>query len=70
MKKYKIAISGMHCASCGGNVEKSVGSIKGVSSVRASVMTHKAIVEAEDSVDVESIKKAVEKVGYKVEKIE
>ena len=70
MKKVKITIEGMHCASCGGNVEDSLKKIKGVKEVRVSVMTHKGIIEAEDTVSEEDLKAAVSKVGYKVVKIE
>jgi len=70
MKKIKITIEGMHCASCGGNVESSVSKVKGIESVRVSVMTNKAIIESEDSVNLDSIKDAISKVGYKVVKVE
>jgi copper chaperone CopZ len=66
MKKIKITIEGMHCAACGGNVEKSLRKIPGVVEVSVSVMTHKGIIEAEDSVSEEALKKAVADVGYKV----
>ncbi len=66
MKKIKLAITGMHCAACGGNVEKSLKKVPGVTSVSVSVMTHKAIIEVEDDVKLEDLKKAVAAVGYKV----
>lgn len=66
MKKFKITISGMHCASCAGNVEKSLRKVNGVNNVSVSLMTNKSIVEVEDNVSEEALKQAVAKTGYKV----
>ena len=70
MKKYKLTIEGMHCASCGNNIERGLKKVTGVKEVSASVMTKKAFVEAEDSVSEDDMKKAVAKVGYKILSIE
>lgn len=55
----------MHCASCAGNVERSLRKVQGVKNVSVSLMTNKSIVEAEDSVSEESLKQAVMRTGYK-----
>ncbi len=70
MKKYKMSISGMHCASCGSNVEKSLRKVDGVKNVSVSLMTNKSIVEAEDNVSEEALKQAVAKTGYKVVEVQ
>lgn len=70
MKKVKISIEGMHCASCASNIEKSIRKVDGVSNVSVSLMTKKAIVEADDSLNNEDLKKAVERTGYKAVKVE
>lgn len=70
MKKVKVTIEGMHCSSCAGNIERSVKKIPGVKQVSVSLMTRKGIVEAEDSVTEEDLKKAVTRTGYKIVKIE
>lgn len=70
MKKVKLSISGMHCGSCAGNVEKSMKKLVGVKSCSVSMMTNKGIVEAEDSVSEEDMKKAVARAGYKVVSVE
>ena len=70
MRKLKISISGMHCASCASNVERSLSKVSGVKSCSVSAVTNKAFVEAEDNVSSEEMQKAVAKVGYKVVKIE
>lgn len=66
MKKVKLTIEGMHCASCASNIEKSIKKVKGVKEVSVSIMTKKGFVEAEDNVNMEDLKDAVSKVGYKV----
>jgi len=63
--KIKITIQGMHCASCATNVERAVKKIKGVKEANVSLLTNKAFVEAEENLEGE-IKKAIEKMGYKV----
>jgi len=70
MKKIKLTIEGMHCASCAANIERAVGKVKGVKDVTVSLMTNKAFVEMEEDTSREEIKKAVEKVGYKLAGIE
>lgn len=69
MTKLKLTISGMHCASCGTNIERSVKKVPGVKDVTVSVMTKKAFVEGE-KIPKEELKKAVEKVGYKLVSVE
>ncbi|MEK6854848.1 MAG: heavy metal-associated domain-containing protein [Nanoarchaeota archaeon] len=70
MKKLKLLIEGMHCASCASNIERSLKTVKGVKSVSVSMFTRKGIVEAEDSVSEEELKKAVARTGYKVASID
>lgn len=66
MKKLKLSIQGMHCASCSNNVQKVLLGVKGVKSASANVIFKSGRVEAEDSVSDEDLKKAVSKLGYKV----
>ncbi len=70
MKKFKITISGMHCGSCAGNIQRSLNKVEGVKSASVSIMTNKGIVEADEKVSEESLKKAVSRAGYKVVSIE
>jgi P-type Cu+ transporter len=69
MKKYSLSIEGMHCASCAGNVEKSLKKVKGINNVSISLLMKKGTVEAEENVSLEQIKQAVEKPGYKLSSI-
>ncbi len=70
MKKLKLSISGMHCGSCAGNIERSLKKVTGVKTVGVSMMTNKGVVECEDSVSDEDLKKAVSRAGYKVISVE
>lgn len=70
MKKLKITINGMHCASCASNVERSLKKISGVKEVSVSVMTKKAFVETEKDISQDELKQAVKKVGYDIVSIE
>jgi Cu+-exporting ATPase len=70
MKKVKISIEGMHCASCAANIEKALLKIKGVRNVKVNLLFKKASAEIEDSVGEEQLKNAVKDVGYKPGKIE
>lgn len=66
MVKYKISIQGMHCASCASNVERALKKL--TSSCSVSILTNKAFVESDSK--PEELKKAIEKIGYKVINIE
>jgi len=70
MKKIKLTFEGMHCASCASNIERVLKKVNGVKDVTVSLMLKKGTVEAEDSVDLKELTKAVEKIGYKILKIE
>ena len=67
-KLYRI--QGMHCASCAGNVERSLRKVQGVKNVSVSLMTNKSIVEVEDNVSEEALKQAVARTGYKAVEVQ
>jgi len=70
MKKVKIEIIGMHCASCASNIERSLKKTPGVKSANVSLLLKKGTAECEDSVTREDIEKAVKRTGYNVKQIE
>ena len=70
MKKIRLIIQGMHCASCASNIERSLKKVSGVKEASVNLMLRKGFVEAEDNVSNDELKKAVSKVGYKVVSIE
>jgi Cu+-exporting ATPase len=70
MKKIKINIDGMHCASCASNIERSLKKVPGVKEVNVSVIGKKAFVEIDERTNQEELKKAVARAGYKVVSID
>jgi P-type Cu+ transporter len=68
--KKKISIEGMHCASCASNAERSLKKVKGVDEANVSVMTNKAIIEVDERVPEEELKKAISRAGYKAISVE
>ncbi|EKF87045.1 heavy metal translocating P-type ATPase [Methanobacterium formicicum] len=66
-KKAEIKISGMHCASCALNVEKSLQGLEGVEDAQVNFGTEKATVEYHpDKVELRDLEKSVEDVGFAV----
>ena len=72
MRKVKLEISGMHCASCAGNIERSLKKVPGVKSASVSLMLKKGNVELDDKAKVsnEELGKAVARAGYKLVNVE
>jgi Cu+-exporting ATPase len=68
--KKKITIEGMHCASCSSNIERSLKKIPGIKEVSISLITKKAIIETDENVLDEELKKAISRAGYKTISIE
>ena len=70
MKKIKVTIEGMHCASCASNVERSLRKVSVIKEVSVNLMLKKGIIEVEKDISEEDLKKAVAKAGYKISKVE
>jgi len=70
MRKIKMSIEGMHCASCASNIERSLKKVPGVHEASVSLMLKKGTIRAEENVSEDELKKAVVRAGYKVSKIE
>ncbi len=66
-KKAEIKISGMHCASCALNVEKTLQGLEGVEEAQVNFGTEKATVEYDpEKVELQKLEKSVEEAGYGV----
>lgn len=66
-KKAKIKISGMSCASCALNVEKSLNNLEGVDEAQVNLNAEEADVEYDsDKIKVQQMEDAVIKAGYGV----
>lgn len=69
MKKVTLTIDGMMCGMCEAHVSDAIRKAADVKSVTASHSAGKAEVICDDSVDVLTLKAAVEEDGYKVSDI-
>lgn len=72
MEKIKLILSGMHCASCASNIERSLKKVPGIKEVSVSLMLKKGMIELEENSNVtdEDLKKAVARAGYKLVEVE
>ena len=72
MKKIKLKIEGMHCASCASNIEKSLKKIAGIKTANVNLLLKKGTIELEENSNIpdDELKKAVARVGYKLIGIE
>jgi Cu+-exporting ATPase len=67
MRKATIRIEGMHCATCGLTIEKSLKAVKGIERADVSLASNSAVVEYDPrDVDFRTIAKAVTDAGYRV----
>jgi P-type Cu+ transporter len=65
-KKESYLVEGMTCSGCERAIQKVVSSLNGVESAKADLQTSTVSVEYNpDKVNVEQIKSAVNKIGYK-----
>ncbi|MDD1775544.1 MAG: heavy metal translocating P-type ATPase [Methanobacterium sp.] len=66
-KKAKIKISGMNCASCAVNIEKSLRKLEGVDEAQVNLNVEEADVEYDSSkLQLQDLENAVTKTGYSV----
>lgn len=66
MTNKSFKIEGMTCAACARAVERAVSKLEGVSSVNVNLATEKLTFEYDkDKINLEAIKNAVDKAGYK-----
>ena len=66
-KKAEIKVSGMSCASCAINVEKSLKGLEGVDEANVNIGTEKATVEYDpEKLKLAELENAVEEAGYGV----
>jgi Cu+-exporting ATPase len=61
-----VSVTRMSCATCGFAIEKQVKKLKGVNDVKAAIMLNKVFIDYDPNlVDSATIKKAIDKTGYK-----
>jgi copper chaperone CopZ len=62
-----LEVEGMTCTGCEGLIQRRVGELPGVESVRADHMTHETVIVYDKSrADLSQMKLAIEEAGYKV----
>ncbi len=66
MKKLDLKISGMNCASCALNIEKSIKKIDGIKVSNVNFATEKGHFEFSDSASEETIKEQILSLGYEI----
>ena len=62
--RQELRIDGMHCASCARSVERALLAVKGVKDASVSVLTKRATVESDPSVQLSELIAAVTSAGY------
>ena len=65
-RQWSVPIEGMTCASCVGRVEKALAGVPGVSGVSVNIATERAQLDADASVQLDTIVDAVKRAGYEV----
>jgi copper chaperone CopZ len=61
-----VSVTRMSCATCGFAIEKQVKKLRGVSDVKAAIMLNKVFIDYDPKlVDSATIKKAIDRTGYK-----
>lgn len=68
--KKKLLIEGMSCGHCVNHVKGALNELHGVVSAEVDLDTKTAVLEANDDIQDEVIKSAIEEVGYEVVGIE
>ena len=61
-----VSVTRMSCATCSFAIEKQVKKLKGVNDVKAAIMLNKVFIDYDPNlVDSATIKKAIDRTGYK-----
>ena len=68
MKEINLIVNGMMCGGCENRVKNAIKNIEGVENVTADHNTGKVIVISDNEVSEETIKEALEDIGYEVVK--
>ncbi|MFC2134509.1 heavy metal translocating P-type ATPase [Bacteroidota bacterium] len=66
MKKYKLPVDGMTCASCVARVEKLLSKTEGIQNVNVNFAAESVSFEKSDSVDLKAVVETIEDYGYKI----
>ena len=64
--KEVLKVEGMSCNHCVNSIEKSVGSLSGVSAVKVDLANNEVSVEFEQEATLQQIKETIEDQGYDI----
>lgn len=63
--QISLKIDGMHCIACTVAVKKALNSVEGVQQTRVNFAQQLAVVSADDTVSLNTLREAVAKTGYR-----
>ena len=66
MKEIELKVEGMMCGGCENRVQTALKNIEGVAEVVASHQTKTVKITANENVSIDSLKEAIEDIGYEV----
>ncbi len=66
MKDIKLKVEGMTCNHCVMTVKRAVMGVQGVKEADVSLSDGTVVIKAEDEINEEHIKRAIEQAGYRV----
>jgi Cu+-exporting ATPase len=70
-KRVSLSLSGMHCASCAGIIERSLKKVSGVKQVNVNFAAEKALINYDENiVNIDNLINAIKKAGYNATKID
>jgi Cu+-exporting ATPase len=69
MKKVKVTIEGMHCASCASHVEKELSKL-GAKNISVNAVIGKAFADVDESITEKALRESIKEAGYTPVKIE
>lgn len=66
MKEVKLAVDGIECTGCENRIVNSLNMVDGIQEVIASHIDGTVVVKMDDAVDINSIKKHIDDLGFEV----
>ena len=64
MQNITLNVSGMTCKHCSGSVQQALNAVEGVTSATVNLEDQKAQVQCNDNVQVETLIKAIDDIGF------
>lgn len=68
MKELKLAVDGIACTGCENRIVNSLNMVDGIQKVTASHVDGSVVVKMDEAIDINSIKKHIEDLGFEIRK--